>query len=280
MKRAICFGVVLTICTWASIAAITRANTLNDTMRLMARAYLATPQIIDAKIDYTKKSVTFVTDTGQTFTSYPDNLHAILQNAGSDTQRQDLLDENVTNGLASISEAITSDGVDIERLLPALRPERIARLGDRPPLSVPFVGHVSIFVTEDMPHGISFLTQADLDQLSLTQDALFEAAMANMYAQNWQPEFLGGDGLYMLRLDGNNEAALLLMPEIWQQLDAQMKDVVAVVIARDLVLVADTGVDGALTRLHDALLQKADTVSYAISNQLLIWREDHWAAFE
>ncbi|MEP1586450.1 MAG: hypothetical protein ABJR46_09055 [Tateyamaria sp.] len=280
MKRAICFGIVLVICTWASIAAITRANTLNDTLRLMARAFLASPQIVEAEIDYSDKSVTFVTDTGETFTSYPDNLHTMLQNADSDKQRQDLLDENVTNRLASIFEAITSDGVDIERLFPALRHKGIARFGDRPLLSVPFIGDVSVFVIEDMPHGISFLTQADLDHLSLTQGALFERAMANIYAQNWQPEFLGGDGLYVLRLDGNHEATLMLVPEIWQQLDAQMKDVVAVVIARDLVLVADTGVDGALTRLRDVLLKREDTVSYPISNQLLIWRKDHWAAFE
>lgn len=280
MMRALCCLVGATLWAAAGIADIARPKTLDDTLRLMEHAYLATPQIKDVRIDYVDRSLELVTDSEQTFTGYPDNLHNKLRLAASDSVRQQVLDEHIAASIASILEIAAPEETNIRQLLPVLRPKGYANSGDNLPLSMPFVGDVSIFVVKDSPNGIAFVTKDELDQLALTPEDLFETAKTNIYEQNWTPNLVGDNGLFFLRLDGTFESTLMLVPELWRQLDAQMEDVIAVVAARDLVLVADTGVEGALSRLRAAIPDGENAHSYAISDRLLIWRGDHWAAYQ
>jgi uncharacterized protein YtpQ (UPF0354 family) len=265
----------------AGLSQIARPETVQDTLVLMQGSFAADPRILSAEIDRADAALKLTTPENQLLTAYPDNLHRNLQAAADDAVRQQVLDSFTATSLDAGLQAVQgADRIDLEKILPVLRVTEFARLEGNAPLSRSYVGDMSIFVVEDLPGGVSFLTDDALVELDLTETDLFRRALENMYEQNWQPRLEGGDGVFVMLLDGNYEATLLLIPEVWQQLDEIMEEVVVAVAARDLVMIADTGVPGAVDRLRGALPTPEENISYAISNRLLVWREARWQSFD
>jgi hypothetical protein len=108
---------------------------------------------------------------------------------------------------------------DPAQLLPVLRPEALVAArwaGAITPPATPFTQSLWVCYALDQPLHRRMLRRSDADQLGLTDARVHAAAMANLAARASRVELRRvAPGLLQLRLDGDNDAALLLLDHLW-----------------------------------------------------------------
>jgi len=275
MKTALLlFLTLFTIATPAN-AQIRRPETLADTLSIMEQAFRDAPDIQAVTVDRADVSLELTLPDGTHMTSFPDNLHTILQSAENDKARQDILDRfiyNLVTGFAS-SEA----PINPRNIFPIIRLEGYgAGLGEGPtPYSEPFVNGLRIFYAEDLPTSIRYINTEQMQAFATPNRPISEQALGN-FLRHAIPFEIQGTGPYILIADGNYEASFLLDTALWQEIDQQLGEVWLIVPARDLVIFAD----GALPESRDTLTRyltlALDEAAYPLGGEILFWAADHW----
>lgn len=266
---------VLTVWATVSFADVPRPETLDDTLNIMADAYRDTGLFESVTVDAQDQSVSLTREGDSAYTSYPDNLHLILQGAESDAERQGLLDDFIA---AMVEQATRSseEVPDASLIVPLVRVQDFAaEAGDMGPVSDPFVGDMRIFYAFDYPSSFAYVTQESLDDLGLDPADLAAVAQENFDARGWAPE-LQGDGIWMLTFDGNFEATFLLNDAMWRGFDEQLGTILMMALARDLILFTDADIEGAEAEMHRIADENFDQLSYQLSKRLYQWTDAGW----
>ena len=105
MKTALLLLISLLSFSAQANAQIRRPDALSDTLEILAQAYRSAPEIEAVSENRADMSLTVTLRDGTDLTSYPDNLHSLLQQAETDTERQDILTRfirNLVTELASV----------------------------------------------------------------------------------------------------------------------------------------------------------------------------------
>jgi hypothetical protein len=146
------------------------------------------------------------------------------------------------------------------------------------------VADLVIVYAWDRPRTLAFATQTDMEQLALSAGEARELALENLRRRLPQSLTTRGDGKsFLFAAGGNIEASLLLVPEVWDDLAAQLAgDPIACALARDVLLVTATGVEGGLDSLFAARdrIRNSMAPSELISLTLLVRGRGSWAALE
>jgi|GEM_PF-5177606 len=259
----------------AAMADIARPEAIEDTLSAMAEAYRASDAFETVTIDHQDLSIKLEREGDEAYTSYPDNLHLELQNADSDSARQEMLDQFIAAMVDAATRAPDTPSADI--IVPLVRSADFAGsiAAEDGPVSDPLAGDLSVFYAFDFPSSFSYVNAANLEDLGIDRLALADLAWDNFQARGWAPE-LEGDGIWFLTFDGNFEATFLLNDAMWSGFDEQLGTVLMLPLARDLILFTDAEFDGAESELRAIATDQFDQVSYPLSQTVFEWTTDGW----
>jgi uncharacterized protein YtpQ (UPF0354 family) len=131
---------------------------------------------------------------------------------------------------------------DLDLVLPLVRPQFDADDGE-PPIADVLVASLVVVYAFDRDDRFHLLARADLDRLGVDQAHVATAARDNLLDRLDDLEILERpDGCGMVRLDGNLDASVLLVPELWADIEKILGKVVLVAVpARDVVLFCGAG---------------------------------------
>lgn len=114
--------------------------------------------------------------------------------------------------------------------------------------------------------------------MELDAEAVHDQALANLTARDW-PLQIDGAGPYMLILDGTFEASMLLLPDLWDQIEQQVGPVVVMPLARDLVLFAPKEDPELISALIGIAAEHFGQAAYALSDRPIVRTAQGWVDF-
>lgn len=266
------------VCTLSAHAEIPRPASEQDTLHALAEALESLDDILRVDIDAADRSVTYYTQkdgqevkAGQSFI---DNIHPLMRSAQTDTERQVTMDGFVQSIAANLQG---QPDLDKTQILPVIRNKDFSNgLSGTAPVSRPFLADMRVFYVQDLPTQINYINDDHLLDLGLSLDALHGLALENAAQRRWQPRF-EGDGIYVPVLDGNFEASLLLLPDLWADIDADLGTIGAIVAARDVIIFGDIEQPGLLDAMKNIVARNEGQLSYAISVTPIQWTGTDWA---
>lgn len=148
---------------------------------------------------------------------------------------------------------------------------------DNAPVSRTFAGDLMIMYAEDLPDHFAFVSVRRMAELGLDEDALHALAVRNLPSRVPPIELHGSGPRYMITAGGNLEATLLLHPTLWEALAEYLPgSPIAVVPARDLLLVSSSEWEDGRALLKEAAAKEPMEKRYALSKLLFIKRGDTW----
>lgn len=176
-----------------------------------------------------------------------------------------------------------------EQLVPTIKSmawvSAVNEMAGEPLAAVGFLGELVVVYARDSDHNLTYLAKSGLDRAGISFSEAQALAVANLRARLPGELSTRGDGKsFMFIAGGNIEASLILLPEIWDNLATQLPgDIVACVLARDVLLVTATGIAGGMASLVAARdqivksLERSDlSTSDVISTALLVRRDQKW----
>jgi uncharacterized protein YtpQ (UPF0354 family) len=148
------------------------------------------------------------------------------------------------------------------------------------PVHRPFAGDVEAILAYDTPRGIGVMGKLSLGIDGLSDDEAFALAVSNFEAFAEGLAWREQDGLRFAVLDGNYESSVLLLPGVWDALEAELGGPAAVAVpTRSVVAVARADDAAGLARLR-ALIADATFDPYSVSEDLFVRRDGGWAVLE
>lgn len=132
----------------------------------------------------------------------------------------------------------------------------------------------------DEPGAVVFVRERDVETES--RDALHVRALDNLrrYVAGRRLRFEAKGSVTLARLDGQHDASLLLLDELWDpptRVADFPGDLVAAVPARGVFMFAGTGVTGAVAALRHSI---ARTTDRALSPELFVRRHGDWQTMD
>jgi hypothetical protein len=141
-----------------------------------------------------------------------------------------------------------------------------------PLVSVPFAPGLECLFVRDLPKGMSFISGPELRAAKLEEQAL--PAYAAQRLSGFLSTILRVDvepGVYLLTCGGNYETGLLLLPEVWAELDPLLQGARVVAIPnRDLLFVTGAENASGIAWMRKQAAGSAER-SYPITTDLLRW---------
>lgn len=270
-------ALALSLSALAATADTPRPDTVDDTLDLL-HAAIVEAGFDEARIDRADMSIETAPGTGGGMVIYPDNIHRALQNAGSDAERQEMLDNFIAAMLTP--QTFPEDApLPVDRILPVVRHRDIGVPPgmDTPPLSDPFVGDMVVMYVVDYPTHAAYLNAEDLDKASLSRVDMTDIAFINFDRYGATVQLHSSPPFHILVLDGFYEASFLLRPDFWPQLEAMLEIEMAVIApTRDLLVIADARDPDAVAGLREIRDDALANGAYPLSESLLFWRDGGW----
>lgn len=130
--------------------------------------------------------------------------------------------------------------------------------------------------------GFEIVQERHLQEWDIDKETLHETAIHNFRLLISQKLSVQGDtNAVMLIVDGNLEAGLVLIDEIWEQLEDQIgEQVVIAVPSRDVVMATGKSNREMIERLKDSARGILQTGDHPLSKNLFIREGVHWKLFE
>ena len=142
-------------------------------------------------------------------------------------------------------------------------------------------GDLWIVYAVDKPESLSTLARTEMTDAGIAQGDLSNLALENLQRIMSSAELHGDGPWYSVFAGGEYTASLLLFDSIWEQLaDSVQGDIVAVVPARDTLLI--TGSDSAegLNMIREQANYVVTTGNYVISDTLIVRKDERWEVFK
>ena len=296
MQRLLLATFLTLACAVTAQADLARPETIDDTLIIMRDEFARDPRVNDTKIDLEQRYISFRLNGGPLQISLPDTIHDTLQDAADDGQRKQALVNFIDFTIGASQSAAPNAQLDLAKILPVIRPKGFGMdlIGDddshdghedhaeedeeelSAPVSLPFAADMDVFLVQDNDQVVEFVTVNHLEQLEIGAAELLAIAIQNQQTRDWTIDTAGGDGLYILSLDGDFETSFMLNHSFWQGVDVGLGSIVAVVAAPDLVLFVDGDVEGAVENLRTLVDPTTNEFAVPISTTPLKWRNGVW----
>jgi uncharacterized protein YtpQ (UPF0354 family) len=216
---------------------------------------------------------------GRTLTVMVDNLFADASRSAPE-ERERLLSEFMS---AVIDSAETCQP-SLDEVIPLIKSaESVATLPVNDIANEHLVADLHVVYAFYRPGLMDYVHWHQLDLFARPRSEFRQIALANLRAR--LPPKLGthgNDETFTLVADGNHEASMILLDEVWEQLAPSIRgDIVVCVVTRDVCLVTGTGIPGGVESLITARDRCcASGPSNFISKTLLRRRVKGWIAFQ
>ena len=281
-----------------ALADLAAPKTVNDTLVLLRDAVAKNEKITDVALDFDQSYMQFRYDGGEIQIAFPDNLHTSLVNAADDSERAEVFAAYVQRMIRGLATLLLDNPIDPNNVFPVVRHQSLSEQNYTPGLnhsagdddqtrntpnqlvSFPFVADMRIYLVEDAPRTIQFVTHDALDAIEMSPVAL--RLQAGMNTQAWldQVAVESQGKVNFLVLDRNFETSLMLLPTLWRSLEQRFGSIVAVVAARDLVLFVDGDDAEAVADLRAVVAPDAGGFAYQVSSALIVWDGTGWQPFD
>lgn len=133
----------------------------------------------------------------------------------------------------------------------------------------------------DTEAGLELIQERELEKLHINRDQLHEIAMAN-YRQLLKQQLNAqnnGEAFWFI-LDGNLEAGLVLVDEIWDQVAGFLKEeIVLCVPSRDVIFATGKSNNAAITDFTERARQILTSGDHPLSNNWFIREDKQWRVF-
>jgi uncharacterized protein YtpQ (UPF0354 family) len=271
-------ALVLCLIATPCCARVAEPSELSDTLHILAEALTTAMPGFKIIVDDTDLSILIKKSDGVELRVNPDNLHLSLRAAATDDERQSILDDYVRVFTAAGVTRSAVDPIDTAKILPVIRGGFV--LDQVGPDFMPyraFEEGLIVYWVVDSDTSTQSVSFEDVAALGLSQAEIESIASENIALKANDLEGIEAGEFVMLKLDGYYESSLLLVPELWQELDASMGRVVVAPIARDLVLLGDADVPGQTENLAAIAAEEWPKAAYPITTELLVWETDHWS---
>lgn len=280
--RKIAFGAVFGL----GLTTTAQAEVM-DTLARMQAAAAARGDVTEAVIDEADRSVKISMVDGTTITMSPDNLDRVLEQLGSEAEK----DAEVASFVGQLDNLSMDDGPKVtDQTLPGLRLVVAAadlyaevETADLTMWRTEVAPGLAEYLVLDSAGSVSYLTREDVSDSGLTGDALRAEAVVAMGAMVPQMQvetlsetpFIAG-----IVLDGFYECSLMVVPEIWQVLAANRGPIGAACPARGQLYVFGSGDADAVGLMRGFMAEKAAGFAYPVSTALYDWDGTGWQVLE
>ncbi|MCF2872449.1 DUF1444 family protein [Octadecabacter sp. G9-8] len=178
----------------------------------------------------------------------------------------------------------------LDRLFPVLRHASFAQStgdggiipsGDNGLYFEPYIGDMILVYAIDYPDRVAYVTRANLRDANVRTSQMEDAAWKNFQAKRDIVEFQGNGVSFMAVIDGFYESSLVLDSELWVSVAQQMEDdIVMIVPARDLIIVAPASNTAEVAFLRSVRTDILENGTHQLSDLMYIWRDGRWAVFD
>lgn len=285
--RSLLLSLICVLClNGPALADIERPATLNDTLSLLLeRLKPASPE---ARLNPADRNIT-LDRAGATIVN-PDNIHAVLQSSRDGAEREAAL-ENFVDAMTDAMNEPARDPADLplDRVFPVLRHASFAQStgdgGVAPSAGnglyyEPYIGDMILVYAIDYPDRVAYVTRANLRDADVYPSQMNDAAWRNFAAKRAALEFQGNGTTFMAVIDGFYESTLVLDSELWASVAQQMNDdIVMIVPARDLIIVAPASNTAEVAFLSTMRTDVINTGTHQLSELMYIWQGGRWDVF-
>lgn len=195
--------------------------------------------------------------------------------------------EAVTHHILAMLETEEDLVPDIERIVPLVKDDQymaqvLEMMGaDNELVTEPLAADLHIVYAIDRPQSVATLKSSQLPVIGVGREDLREIAVANLGLLLEKVELQPGDTANMVLCGGNYEASMLLVDDLWRQMQGNVQgELVACAPARDLLLFTGTETEGGLEALRGIADEIHQGGSYLVSKTILVRRNDRWEEFE
>lgn len=232
--------------------------------------------------------VVAVTASGATVDLYLDALVDRLSTPAAERSR--ILAEYEADVLAALADLDRTPEPDQAAILPILRHrDFLAAAAPAPrageasfdrPVHRPFAGDLEAFVAYDTPGGIGLMGKLSMGIDNLSDEEAFTLALSNLAARADGLAWDEHDGVRYAALGGKYESSLLLLPHVWDALEAEIGGPPAVAVPTRSIVAAVRADDvEGVARLR-ALIGEATFDPLAVSEDVFVRRGGGWAVLE
>lgn len=262
------------------------AADITTTLELMQKEVLAQSGVEGAFIDGERSALKVVMDDGTELTFSPDNLDRTLSGLDTEEERRVEVTRFVASlfGMPSPEEPKLSDAT-LAQVLPVVSVEGmfgdiIASNPDASPLvEEPLVLGLSIYYVLDYQETLSYLTRADLTQSGYPADLISKIARENLSKKSRDlavAPVSDNPWIGMVTLDGTYEGSLMVIPEVWRDLEVEHGSLGLVYPGRGLVFVFNAESEDAREIVSVYLKGEMPNMPYPITEQMYEWAGDRW----
>ncbi len=179
---------------------------------------------------------------------------------------------SVNNSIAYLKQVWRDDTTDPDIVLTY----------DNSPCEIAYSDDMSIFFLIDEGDSFRFVLNSDLKQDKLTLEDLRQIGVANLRTVAAQIEIRKNDEYLFFLGNGNFEASLILLDEIWTDWLSEYcpNGYVAALPARDVLAVADKGRKESVAKLSALIERVWPNGDHLLSKSLYERRKDKWIRLE
>jgi uncharacterized protein YtpQ (UPF0354 family) len=146
--------------------------------------------------------------------------------------------------------------------------------------AVHLAGDLWIVYAFDLPDSVTALTRASLDRLNTNKEKVRSTALGNLRRILPDVERHGEGPWYLLTAGSVYAASLLLLDEIWDELQELVEgDIVAVAPSRDVLMFTGSASNEGIRQIRERADQTFTTGNYLVSRTLLRRAEGSWVVF-
>lgn len=150
---------------------------------------------------------------------------------------------------------------------------------NNPFLSEPLTSELILVYVEDKPDAMSYVSETDLQTLSVQREDLRALALQNLQRMVPNIQVEGANGRYGIRLDGNYDASMVFLADAWRSRVEIDGEPVLAVPAREELLVCGSNDVESIASLRNMAAQIMAQSPYGLSAQLYTWRDGALTVF-
>lgn len=199
-------------------------------------------------------------------------------------QSKDEINNVVNKYISGYIETLTLDeSFDSVSLLPVIKDKSywgdVSRIGLKDKdgnQSVPVRFEINeildVYIVADTEFNMRYVTTDQLAKYNVDLNSALSLALKNYDDKFGLPEIIGNDGEFMLRVDGNYEASMILSARLMKKIKGMVDgDLVFFVPARDLVLLTGSKNNDSIRKFKALSLDVINNSPYSLTDHLFMW---------
>jgi uncharacterized protein YtpQ (UPF0354 family) len=145
----------------------------------------------------------------------------------------------------------------------------------------PFIADIFITYAIDQPLYYQYITNNDLEKWKIDIKELRPIAIENLRRLSENIQFIGDSTYGAIYIDGNNEAVLVLIDQVWDRLFSNFKinDIIVAIPSRDVLLFSSYGNEKGLIKLKEGVLKISAQGDHLISRWIIRRKDNTWVNF-